>query len=100
MSPKIRKPEVIEALGSSPNTKLYAFTNGGFQGRTWDDYVNETGGERFELSSSADQMYEDLMSILDEICLPDESASLPAEENYFMPVSSKIRLDFTLRMCF
>ena len=103
MSPKIQKPEVVEALGSSPNTKLYAFTNGGFQGRTWDDYVNETGGERFELSSSADQMYEDLMSILDDICLGSEeetAQSTPYSNSFLRTVSSQVTVDYVLRMCY
>jgi len=102
LKPEVPKSALVEALTASPDTKLYVFTK--FYHRPqWTDYVDATGGQIFELTSRSEAMYNDLMSILDEICLSsEEQANAPRSttSNYFMPVSSKVRLDFTLRMCY
>ena len=96
--PTLPEEDTITALGASPDTTLYVFS-GGFMQRHWRDYVNATGGETFSLSVSADQMYEDLMSILDEICLPDQDARVSLEPQY-LPVSFGARYDFDLGLCY
>jgi hypothetical protein len=67
-------------------TKRWLFT-------AWDDYVDATGGQLFALSSNPEQMYEDLMSILDEICLDSSNGS-----SEFEPVS--LRYDYVNGLCF
>jgi hypothetical protein len=103
LEPSLPEEDTITALAATPDTTLYVFS-GGFTQRFWRDYVNATGGQTFSLSSSADQMYDDLMSILDEICLPssEEQAMLfeaPATESNFMPVSSQVHYDFVYNIC-
>ena len=63
----------------------------------------------FNLTSNQEVMYNDLMSILDEICLPgddDEQAILLSPQSLkrpeYLPVSLKtgVKLDFELLMCY
>ena len=103
LQPSLPEEDTITALAATPDTTLYVFS-GGFTQRFWRDYVNATGGQTFSLSTSADQMYDDLMSILDEICLPssEDQAMLfeaPATESNFMPVSSQVHYDFVYNIC-
>ena len=66
-------PEILqEALRSSINLKLYAFVPNTWDGNRWEDYINAGNGERFLLTSNANNMYNDLMSIIDEACLGPE----------------------------
>ena len=67
-----------------------------------------SGGQIFDLTSNQQQMYDDLMSILDEICLPDEEEEqamwVPgfnsSQQPGFMTVSLESTHDFTLLMCY
>ena len=102
LRPKLTKEQAVAALAASQDTKLYVFTQRYYNGY-WQPYVDATGGQIFRLTVRAEDMYNDLMSILDEICLPsqDEQASnMSNVENYMMTVSSEVRLDFVLRMCY
>ena len=56
------------------NLKVYAFSTGAFGGRPdfWTDITSAGNGLNFELTSNAVSMYNDLMSIIDEACLPRE----------------------------
>lgn len=105
--PRVQAGVLEEALAGTPNLKVYAFAQ---FARPWQRYADATGGRVFRLTSNQQQMYDDLMSILDEICLPDdEQASTPVEiqnlfspahhRDFVMPVSFKVRYDFTLLMC-
>jgi len=98
LRPKVTSAQAVAALEASPDTKFYVFS-GAYYRQYWQPYVDATGGQAFRLTSRVEDMYNDLMSILDEICLPDQTAS-SSFDNYMMPVSSQIRIDFTLRMCF
>lgn len=105
--PRVQGGILEDALSATPNLKVYVFAQ---FARPWQRYADATGGRVFRLTSNQQQMYDDLMSILDEICLPDdEQASAPAEpqnmfspnqhHEFMMPVSFKVRYDFTLLMC-
>ena len=67
MIPRNGRVEVNAALAAAPRTKMYTFALA-FYG--WDEMAIATGGRNFNLSPDAAQMYNDLMSIIDEICLP------------------------------
>jgi hypothetical protein len=102
LRPKVTAEQTVAALEASPDTKFYVFT-GAYYRQYWLPYVDATGGQAFRLTTRVEDMYNDLMSILDEICLPsqDEQASnMSNVENYMMTVSSEVRLDFVLRMCY
>lgn len=97
--PRVTTNQVIEALESTPNLKFYAFAER--RSRVWNDYASAGNGTVFELSRNQQQMYDDLMSILDDICLSaEEQVRNRIPESYFMTVSSKVRLDYVTRMCY
>ena len=100
LSPTLPSSDVISALSASPDTKLYVFTKFYYSNR-WQPYVDATGGDVFNLTSNSEQMYNDLMSVLDEICLPDDSqANSVNSRPRFVTVSSEVRLDYVMRMCY
>ena len=102
LKPELPKSALISALQAAPDTTLYVFTK--FYHRPqWADYVNATSGQMFELTSRSEAMYNNLMSILDEICLPaqdDTSQNVPSSEPFLMTVSSEVTVDYVLRMCY
>ena len=77
--PRVSDEVLLQALVGTPNLKTYVFADFSVP---WRAYANDTGGRIFDLSANQEQMYNDLMSILDEICLsgPDQGAhnSLPS----------------------
>jgi len=90
---------LIAALSASPNTKLYVFTKSYYQSR-WVRYTQPTDGETFVLTDSAEQMYNDLMSILDEICLPDDQVTLSTSRQVYQNVSIRNRhYDYKRLVC-
>ena len=96
--PRVSDRTLLNALTGTPNLKTYIFAD---FAAPWRDYANDTGGRVFDLSSNQQQMYDDLMSILDEICLSADSANnastLPPG---FMPASLTGQYDHILRMCY
>jgi len=92
---------LIAALSASPNTKLYVFTKSYYQNR-WVRYTQPTDGETFVLTDSAEQMYNDLMSILDEICLPEDRSTriLSVESNGYQMARLRARYDFEIGICY
>ena len=58
---------VDDALNATQNLKLFSFA-GGFYG--WDDLAVHSGGRNFALTHDADEMFESLMTILDDVCRP------------------------------
>ena len=97
LSPGLEPSDLITALTASPDTKLYVFTKPHYRGQ-WRRYIDPTGGSAFILTSDAEQMYSDLMSILDEICLPDDTQANAADP-MFLPVSTSVRYDYVYGMC-
>ena len=75
----ITKAVVEDAVRSGIQLKFYAFSSGGGFGNVpdhWSDIVLAGNGTLFDLTSNALSMYNDLMSIIDEACLPREEAAL------------------------
>ena len=72
-------PELLlPALRAAIDFKLYGFVDPGWEGNRWEDYILAGGGRRFVLTANANNMYNDLMSIIDEACLPrgEEQAAI------------------------
>jgi hypothetical protein len=68
---------VEDAVRAGINLKVYAFSDGGGFGnipRFWEDMTLAGNGALFRLTSNAVSMYNDLMSIIDEACLPRDGA--------------------------
>ena len=104
-------PEVITAaLAGTPRLKLYTFTTM-FNGGNWEDWALQSGGRNFELTWNQNQMYENLMSIIDEACLgpagqggdppPDEPEQEEGEQaNNMQPASFFYsRYDYVSLVC-
>lgn len=68
----ITKTVVEDAVRAGIRLKVYAFSTGSFGNRPdfWTDISLAGNGTNFELTSDALSMYNDLMSIIDEACLP------------------------------
>ena len=69
----ISKRVVEDSVRAGIKLKVYAFSSGGGFGNRpdhWEDVVLAGNGTLFDLSSNAVSMYNDLMSIIDEACLP------------------------------
>ena len=71
----ITKAVVEDAVRAGIKLKVYAFSSGGWAGRPdfWTDISLAGNGTNFELTSNALSMYNDLMSIIDEACLPRDN---------------------------
>ena len=68
MNPQITVPQVISACQATPQSKLYTFsTNEMWE---WDEISDACNGEYYSLTNNALEMYNQLMQILDEICMP------------------------------
>ena len=89
LSPRVNNQMLIDAVNGAPNVKLYTFALP-FYG--WDEIANASGGENFELTNSAAQMYNNLMSIIDEACLPREEQGAMMLRNGYMFASYHIEL--------
>ena len=99
--PTLPPNDLIAAITAAPDTKLYVFTQ--YYYRTqWRRYTDPTGGSAFNLTSNSEQMYNDLMSILDEICLPDDSNAQRAllGGTGFQRVKLGSRYDFEIGICY
>ena len=99
-------PEVLQdAVDATPRTKLYVFTDRALH---WRDFAEGTGGRIFGLTINQETMYNDLMSILDEICQPPaeeqarNSTQIQPSRAIYQTVSLKtgVKLDFNLLMCY
>ena len=63
---------INDSLSAAENLKLYSFAPG-FYG--WDELAVNSGGLNFPLSGDPDEMYENLVSILDEACREEEQGA-------------------------
>jgi hypothetical protein len=103
--PRVEDDVLLNALAATPNLKTYIFAESIFP---WRDYAQQTGGRMFDLSSNQQQMYDDLMSILDEICLGQTGqGAMNQRMPGFMNVSELLidesygsRYDFLLGLCY
>jgi hypothetical protein len=100
--------EVVEsALRASPNLRLYAFAEtsplAGMR-QDWEDITLAGSGRLFELTADAVSMYNDLMSIIDEACLPNANEqahmSFPVESPYTLVTWSRGNYDFVRKICY
>mgnify|MGYP001217001046 CR=1 FL=1 len=101
LNPGITNAMLENTIRSSINLKLYGFVDPGWDGDAWEDIILSGGGSRFRLTSDANQMYSDLVSIIDEACLPREArqAMLPMG-NYSLATSHSKRYDYELGLCY
>ena len=93
------------------NLKVYTFSTLRI-GRqdNWEELAMATGGVGFRLTSNPTSMYNDLMSIIDEACLPRANEEEPAAEEQqgammnqyreYVYASYSSRYDYTLRVCY
>ncbi len=96
--PTVSDRVLLQALVATPNLKTYIFADGFFP---WEDYAIDTGGRMFELSSNQQQMYSDLVSILDEICLgPLDQGAMNTAPPGFFPAAFGTRYDYKLGICY
>ena len=104
----ITKAVVEGAVRAGIKLKVYAFSGGGWAGRPdfWTDISLAGNGTNFDLTSNALQMYNDLMSIIDEACLPrEEQGAMNFEDMGYMFASSYIdshpsqRYDYYKKIC-
>ena len=82
----ITKQVVEAAVQAGIRLKVYTFSGGAFAGRPdfWSDISQAGNGSSFELTSNALSMYNDLMSIIDEACLPrEEQQGMFRTYNYY-----------------
>ncbi len=69
LRPQVTNQIVIDALRGTPDLKLYSFS-GAMGDAEWTVMANSANGINFELTMNQNQMYQNLMSIIDEACLP------------------------------
>lgn len=106
LRPRITDENVINAIQSALNLKFYAFVPLHWAGNQWQDIIDVGNGRRFRLTDNPTIMYNDLMSIIDEACLPrpEEQASIMSEWlkmsiSSVVPETYKASWDF-IRMCY
>ena len=98
--PRVTTDQVWDALEATPNLKFYAFAER--NSRVWDNYADHGNGSVFQLSRNQQQMYDDLMSILDEICLSSSEREARARRTPpgFFPAMLGVRYDYKLGLCY
>jgi hypothetical protein len=63
-------PEIVQAaLAGTPELVLHTFSEPQYQ-NDWSVLAVATGGLFFQLTRNSEQMYSDLVSIIDQACLP------------------------------
>lgn len=88
----ITKAVVQDAVRAAINLKVYAFSSGGGFGNIpnhWESLTLAGNGNLFDLTSNAVSMYNDLMSIIDEACLPRQANAADAQGSFFYESSRK-----------
>ena len=80
MSPTITPDAAMHAIASTPDLKVYVFTCGGclldngYNSSGWQQYADASdGGKTYTLSIDANQMFLDLMEIIDEAACMEET---------------------------
>ena len=68
MNPQITTQQVIDTCQATPQAKVYTFSTN--ENWDWDEISDACGGVYFNLTNNALEMYNSLMQILDEICMP------------------------------
>lgn len=96
---------VEQAIRFAPGLKFYAFAEMpgfGAPRQDWEDLTLAGSGALFELTSNAVSMYNDLMSIIDEACLPRANvrASNSTSPSRYLMTSSQIKYDYKRGLCY
>jgi hypothetical protein len=68
--PEVSVQQAISTCQAAPQTRVYTFSTN--EGWGWDEISDACAGVYFELTNNALSMYNSLMQILDEICMPPE----------------------------
>ena len=100
LSPEVTDQVVTDALAASPNLKFYGFVDQGLDGDLWEDMINAGRGRRFILTSDANQMYNNLVSIIDEACLPRNQQARLVRNQYRMVSFVESRYDYENFICY
>ena len=68
LNPDVTTQQIIDTCQATPQSKIYTFSTND----TWDwtPIAQSCNGKYYELSNNATDMYNSLMQILDEICMP------------------------------
>ena len=75
LDPSVSVQQIITTGQATPHLKIYTFsTNEMWQ---WDEIAAACGGSYYPLSNNALEMYNYLMEILDEICMPPSAEQAP-----------------------
>ena len=100
LSPPVTDESLQTSLRASANLKLYGFVDNGRDGDQWEDIILAGSGRRFRLTSDANQMYNDLVSIIDEACLPREEQALVTANRYVLASNIYPIYDYELGLCY
>jgi len=106
LDPEIAPDVITDSLTGIARFKLYTFIMP-YNPGTWEDWAVQTGGRQFELTWNQNQMYENLMSIIDEACLGPNSESeeqaynRTRAQNYILTaLAAFYRYDYEIGICF
>jgi hypothetical protein len=100
----ITREMVEQVVRVTPNLKLYAFADVpplAHLRQEWEDLAIAGSGALFELTNSAASMYSDLMSIIDEACLPRANGQANRLTNWYTFVTYPgPQYDYGLGLCY
>ena len=68
LDPNVTVAQVMGTCQATPQSKVYTFSTNEFW--EWDELATACNGAYYELTNNALSMYNSLMEILDEICMP------------------------------
>ena len=99
--PSLSDAVLADALRAAVDTKFYAFVDQFRDGDEWEEFIMAGNGQRFALTSDANRMYNDLVSIIDEACLPrgNEQASVLVPL-YEFASHEYPRYDYERKLCY
>lgn len=102
LRPEIDNSLIERTLRAAINLKFYAFVDPGWDGDLWEDIILAGRGRRFALTSNPNNMYNDLMSIIDEACLPGEEQAMSHFQfpYKFASYYNRSRYDYRLKVCY
>ncbi len=102
----ITKPIVESLVRAGIKLKVYAFSTGGWAGGRddfWTSISLAGNGANFDLTSNALNMYNNLMSIIDEACLPRPQpgqAAIQGGASYALSSLINSHYDFANQICY
>ena len=100
LSPGVSDQILEDSLRSSPSLKFYGFVDAGRDGDEWEDMILAGSGSRFRLTSDANQMYNDLVSIIDEACLPRDRQANISFEKFQLASNPESSYDYKRKICY